>query len=327
MKILITDMLHESAEQELAVCKQYGIELDTTFCHNEDDLIEVGKLASGLLISYSQITRRVIESLPNLKVIVKYGIGVDTIDIQAATDCGVIVSNVPDYCLEEVASHALMLIMNGLKQTPYFDRTLHQGIWETQPKSKILYRPSEISLGLVSFGRIARTLGSYAKSIFKKIYFYDPYVEGLEIDGCIKVNTLEELFFKSKVISVHTPLQKETKFLIGSDFINHARGAILVNTSRADIIDPDSVLRGLDQGNLLFFGADTFWPEHPDFSSSSAKRFFDRSDVLITPHVAWCSVTAEHEVRWKAAENAAKVIVGKLPSSIINKEVLKMVGK
>ena len=327
MKILITDMLHESAEQELAICNKYGIELDTTFCHNEDEIIEVGKLASGLLVSYSKITRRVFESLPNLKVVVKYGIGVDTIDIQAATDHGVIVSNVPDYCLEEVASHALMLILNGLKQTPFFDRSMHQGVWDTQPKSKILYRPSEISLGLVSFGRIARTLASYAKSIFKEVYFYDPYVEEVEIDGCKKVNTLEELFTKSKIISVHTPLHKETKFLIGSDSIKFANGAILVNTSRADVIEPDSVLEGLAHGNLLFFGADTFWPENPDFSSSSTTRFFDRDDVLITPHVAWCSLTAERDVRWKAAENAAKVIVGKLPTSIINKKVLENLKK
>ena len=253
MKMLITDMLHESAQQELEICKQYGIELDTHYCHNEEELIERGKTASAFLISYSQITRRVIESLPNLKVVVKYGIGVDTIDIEAATEHNVIVSNVPDYCLEEVASHALMLILNGLKQTQFFDRKLHSGIWETQPKSKILYRPSEISLGLVSFGRISRTLAAYASNIFANVFFFDPYVEESMIDGCKKIDSLESLFSICKVISIHTPLNKETKYLINSEVIRHADGAILVNTSRADILNPDSILEGLKKEHILFF--------------------------------------------------------------------------
>ena len=323
MKVLITDKLHSSVEQELAVCEKYGFELDTTFCHNEDELIQYGQDADALLVSYSQITRKVLQSLPNLKIVVKYGIGVDNIDVKAATDNHVMVANVPDYCLEEVASHALMLIMNGLKQTPFFDRKMQEQEWVRQPNDKILYRPSEISIGLVSYGRIARTLAKYAKSIFKKVYFYDPFIRN-DLEGYAeKVETLEELFSCCTIISVHTPLMEETKHMIDWNLISRLKGAILVNTSRADVIDPEAVLKGLEKTNLEFFGADTFWPEPPDFSSEFSNQFLSRSDVLITPHCGWCSLTAEKDVRWKAAETSILGAMGKCPSSVLNKQVCK----
>jgi D-3-phosphoglycerate dehydrogenase len=323
MKVLITDKLHSSVEQELAVCKQYGFELETTFCHNEEELIKYGQDADAFLVSYSQITRKVLQALPKLKIVVKYGIGVDNIDVQAATDNNVMVANVPDYCLEEVASHALMLIMNGLKQTPFFDRKMQEHEWIRQPNDKILYRPSEISIGLVSFGRIAKTLATYATSIFKKVYFYDPFIE-YDLEGNVeKIETLEELFSLCTVISVHTPLMEETRRMIDWNLISRANKTILVNTSRADVIDPEAVIKGLENTNLVFFGADTFWPEPPDFSSEFTNRFLSRSDVLITPHCGWCSLTAEKDVRWKAAETAILGAMGKCPSSVLNKQVCK----
>lgn len=323
MKILITDMLHVSAEQERAVCRRYGCELDTTFCHTEDDLIRYGMDADALLVSYSRITRKVLESLPKLKIVVKYGIGVDNIDVQAASDCRVMVANVPDYCLEEVASHALMLIMNGLKQAQFFDRKFHEGVWVSKPNDKILYRPSEISLGLVSFGRIAKTLAKYAEPLFKEVYFFDPYVDQSYDCNVTKIETLEELFSCCTVISVHTPLTAGTRHIIDTSLISKLRGAILVNTSRADVVDPNGVVSGLDQGNLLFYGADTFWPEPPDFKSSIAKYFLQRTDVLITPHCAWCSLTSEKEVRRKATEIAIEGALGRCPASVINKYAIQ----
>ncbi len=321
MKVLITDMLHKSAEQELAVCKKYGFDLDTTFCHNEEELIKYGSDADAFLVSYFQINERVLDKLPNLKIVVKYGIGVDNIDVKAATAHKVMVANVPDYCLEEVSSHALMLLMNGLKQAPFFDRSLQNHIWVQSPTDKILYRPSEISIGLVSFGRISRTLAKYAKPLFKEVCYYDPFVEK-DSDGiAVKVDTLEELFSRCTVISVHTPLMEQTRHIINWDLISRLKGAVLVNTSRNDVIDPEAVKKGLDNKNILFFGADTFWPEPPDFDSDFTKDFLSRPNVLITPHCGWCSQTAEKDVRWKAAETAILGVLGKKPSSVLNKSV------
>lgn len=323
MKLLITDMLHTSIAQELAVCDKYGCELDTTFCHSEEDLIRNGKNADGFLVSYSQITRKVISSLPNLKVVVKYGIGVDNIDVQAATDYGVMVGNVPDYCLEEVASHALMLILTGLKQTPHFIKSIQNKFWDTTPGDKILYRPSEISLGLISFGRISRQLARYAKPLFKEICFYDPYVQKQPELGVIKVETLEEIFERCTVISVHTPLTKDTKYLINTNLVRKASKAILVNTSRGLVVDPDSIEFGLENGNLVFFGADTFWSEPPNFDSPFTQQFLARPNVLITPHCGWCSLASERDVRWKAAETAILAIKGELTNNILNKNQLR----
>lgn len=317
MKALITDMFHPTAAEEQKIFDACGLELDTTFCRTEDDIIRNGQDAIGLLVSYSKITRHIFESLPKLKIVVKYGIGVDTIDLRSAAEHGVIISNVPDYCLEEVASQAMMLIFNGLRQTPYFMKNLREKQWVTDLKEKIIYRPSEITLGLVSFGRIARTLAKYAQPIFKKVLFYDPYFPEEEFEGCKKVNNLKEIFSLSKVISVHTPLNDSTEGLVDESVISHAKELILVNTSRAAVIEPKSVENGLNNGSLLFFGADTFWPEPPDFSNPWAKEFLNRDDVLITPHCGWYSVSSEKEVRRKAAEAVAKVYLGEEPSSII----------
>ncbi|MEA5031699.1 MAG: C-terminal binding protein [Sphaerochaeta sp.] len=323
MKILITDMLHTSDEQERAVCKRYGCELDTTFCHNEEDLINCGKDADAFLVSYSKITRNVLESLPNLKIVVKYGIGVDNIDVQAASEHQVMVANVPDYCLEEVASHALMLIMNGLKQAPFFDRKFHESVWISKPNDKIIYRPSEISIGLVSYGRISKMLARYAQPLFKEVCFYDPYIRQYDDDISTKVQTLGELFERCTVISIHTPLTAGTKYIINAELISKLKGGILVNTSRADVVDPQAVVEGLNQRHILFYGADTFWPEPPDFDSDLAQYFLNRTDVLITPHCAWCSLTSEKDVRRKATEIAIEGAKGKCPPSVLNSHALK----
>lgn len=325
MKALVTDMRHASAAVEQRVFQEAGIELDTTFSETEDDLIRNGRGAIGFLVSYARVTRRVMESLPELKVIVKYGIGVDTIDLDAATELGKYVANVPDYCTEEVALHALTLALNGLRMVPTFSSSVRAGKWAVDPEEIITYRPSLVRLGLVGFGRIARKLHELSRPIFKETIFYDPFVDAsaLSTPGARRVESLEELFAESTVVSVHTPLTAQTAGLVNSRAVSQGKGVILVNTGRGGVISEEAVREGLAKGWLSFFGADVFFQEPPDFDDGRTRELLEDPRVLITPHVGWCSSVSAQEVRRKAAEEIVRVAQGGRPLNIVNRKILE----
>lgn len=325
MKALITDMRHASAKEEERVLTKAGIELDTTFCGGEEDLIRNGKGAVGFLVSYANITRRVMEALPELKVIVKYGIGVDTIDLKAATDLGKFVVNVPDYCTEEVAVHALSLILNGLRMVPKYSAQVREGVWTSDPEGVIIYRPSEVRFGLAGYGRIAQRLAFLARPLFKEILFYDPYVDSAKLDDfpLRKVCSLEELFGQCSAVSIHTPLTQLTKGTVGKLVISRGKGVVLVNTGRGGVVEEDAVREGLAKGWLSFFGADVYWQEPPLFQEERTRELLSDPRVCITPHVAWCSAESAREVRIRASEEVVRAARGELPINIVNKEVLK----
>jgi len=324
MKVLITDRRHSSIEEERKVLEPLGIEVVDRFCRDENDLIKNGKGAVGFLVSYASITERVMKALPDLKIIVKYGVGVDNIDLEAASRLGKYVANVPDYCLEEVALQALSLLLNGVRKTCFFAGEVKKGYWVEHPEKEVIYRLSSQNLGLVGFGRIARKLAHFARSIFNRIYFYDPYVDVDRlpengIEKCHRVYSLEDIFSSCRLISIHLPLTPETRGFIGKSYFNLANGAIIVNTSRADVLDKTALEEALDSQKVIFYGADVFWGEPPDFSDPANFNFVSRENVLITPHVGWYSEESEKEVRRKAAEEVARVVKGMKPLNWVNR--------
>ena len=325
MKVLITDMRHARATEEEKVFRDSGLKLDTTFSKNEDELIEHGKGAFGFLVSYANVTRRVMESLPELKVIVKYGIGVDTIDLQAATDLGKYVVNLPDYCTEEVALQALGFILNGIRMIPLFSDKVKSGQWQADPEPVIRYRLSQESLGFVGFGRIARLLASYMKGMVREVLFFDPYLPEGEA-GYERVRDLGLLFERSRIVSVHAPLTEASRGLVNKEVIARANDAILVNTSRGGLIDPEAVAWGLDTGKLSFFGSDVGWKEPLDFEDPTTRRLLADSRVQVTPHVGWCSAESARSARRLAAEEVLRVYRGGLPLNVVNREVLRKLG-
>lgn len=329
MKVLITDMRHAKATEEEKVFKGTGLELDTTFSANEEELIAHGKGAFGFLVSYANVTRRVMEALPELKVIVKYGIGVDTIDLNAATDLGKYVVNLPDYCTEEVALQAFGLILNGVRMIPFFAEKVKAGIWQGDPEPVIRYRLSQEAIGFVGFGRIARLLARYMEPMVGKIFFFDPYLPDSAVysERYIRVASLENLFEKSRIVSVHAPLTEATKGIIGHKAIARGKDVILVNTSRGGLVDPEAVAMGLDKGMIGFFGTDVAWKEPLDFNDPLTKRLLSDPRVQITPHVGWCSAESSRSARRLAAEEVLRTYRGGTPLNVVNKEVLAKLGK
>ncbi|MBP9015511.1 MAG: C-terminal binding protein [Candidatus Atribacteria bacterium] len=320
MKVLVTDRRHASLEEEKKVLEPLGVEVVDGLCQTEEDLINKGRGAVGFLVSYAQITERVMKALPDLSIIVKYGVGVDNIDLGAARRLGKYVANVPDYSTEEVALQALSLLLVGLRKACYFGGEVRSRNWIENPDTEVIYRLSSQNLGLVGFGRIARKLGFFMESLINKIYFYDPYIKELP-DKSSKyqsVESLPDVFSQAKLVSIHAPLNPTTRGMIDKNSLSQAKEVILVNTSRADIIDRLALEEALNSQKVIFYGADVFWGEPPNFQDPWVDRFIKRKDVLITPHVGWYSIESEKDLRRKAAEEVVRVIKGDKPLNLIN---------
>lgn len=319
MKVLITDMRHASIAEEQAVLEPAGITIDTTFSATEEELIKNGQGAIGFLVSYARVTRKVMEALPELKIIVKYGIGVDTIDVQTAKEFGKYVANVPDYCAEEVALHALSLATDGLRMTHFFAENVKRQHWLEDTSRFQLPRPSLLRLGVVGFGKLARQFAAYMEPLVGHIAYFDPYLPASVPDArtYTRIDSLAELFATCQLISLHTPLNNETRNLINDEVLSHANNLILINTSRGGVIEKHALVRALDAGKVKFFGADVYWEEPPDFNDPWNIEFLQRENVYITSHVASQSEVSEKELRRKAAEEVLRVVQGKQPLHIV----------
>ncbi len=314
-KVLVTDRRHQSLAEERAVLEPLGVQIIDHFCTTEEDLIEYGRGAVGFLVSYAKVTRRVMQALPELRIAVKYGVGYDNLDTVAAAELGIYTVNVPDYCVEEVALQALSLILSALRRIPSCTNELKRGRWISDPSSFPIHRLSSISLGLVGFGRIARKVAQYARPLVRGIRFFDPFVtDAGEAAPCA---SLEELVSTCGILSVHAPLTPQTQSMLGARLLSAARGLILVNTSRAAVVDRAALREALRDGMVGFYAADTYWEEPADMRDPVNVEILARDNVLITPHMGWYSVESENEVRRKAAMEIARVIRGELPLHVV----------
>jgi D-3-phosphoglycerate dehydrogenase / 2-oxoglutarate reductase len=315
-KVLVTDRRHASIENERAVLEPLGAEVVDKFSATEDELIENAKGAIGLLVSYAKVSRRVMEALPDLKIAVKYGVGYDNLDTKAAKELGVYTVNVPDYCVEEVALQAMAHVMNGLRWSHFFTSEVRSGVWTKDPAAVCsLHRASGMRAGFLGFGRIARCLSSYIAPMVKGISYYDPAIA--DAPGADRVGSVEELFASCDIVSLHAPLMPATSGIVGRKSLSSARSCILVNTSRGGLVDRPALIEALDAGRVAFFGSDVGWEEPLDMASAENMDLVARKNVAFTPHMGWCSIESEREVRVKAAMEIARVIKGERPLHVV----------
>ena len=317
-KVLITDSRHPSIENERAVLEPLGVELVNEFCSNEDELIKNGKGAIGMLVTFANVSRRVMEALPELKIIVRYGVGYDTLDPKAAAELGKYTVNVPDYCTEEVALHALALAMEGLRRVYYYSgKVKSQGWTKEDVGGAVLNRPSQMCAGIVGIGRIGRAFAAYIKPVFGKVKYYDPFVD--KVEGLERCNSLEELMASCDLVSVHTPLNESTRNLISKkQFDASKKGLMLVNTARAGMVNKSALVEALDSGQIGFFGADVWWEEPMDYNNRENVNLVVHPNVVVTPHVAWLSEKSSVDLRRLAAMEIARVIKGEKPLHVVS---------
>ncbi|MBO8137317.1 MAG: C-terminal binding protein [Desulfotomaculum sp.] len=319
-KVYVTDYEFANLKYEEEVINEVGAELVGVQCKTEDEIIEQCKDAVGLINQYSPITRKVMESLPNLKVVARYGVGVNTIDIPAATELGICVANVPDYCMDEVSDHAMALLLACARKVVLMNNEVKKGNWDFKVSVPI-NRLRGQNLGLISFGRIAQNLAKKAQAFGLNLLVFDPYVpESVAKQYDAKLVSLEELLKNSDYISVHAPLTAETEHLISEKELQMMKdSAFIINTGRGPVIDEKALIKALQQKWIAGAGLDVLEvePAAPD------NPLLKMDNVVISPHAAWYSEQAEVELRTKTARGVAEVLKGYFPRYLVNKDVME----
>jgi len=319
--VVVTDLGYATYEPEKQELAAIDAELVFADCKTAQDVAEACRTADAILNRYARIGPDAIAALEKCRVISRYGVGVDTVDLAAATRAGIPVANVTDYCMDEVSAHALALLLSCIRRTVSRDRQVRQGMWEIAGKEPV-HRIEGKVLGLIAFGRIARALHRKVAGFgLSKVLAYDPYVppEDIERAGA-KPASFDEVLTRSDYISVHPPLTEETHHMVGADeFAKMKPTAIFVNTSRGPVVDPDALYDALKHDRIMSAGIDVHEPE----PLGKGSRFFDLPNVVLTDHAAWYSEESENQLKRSAAQNVALVLSGKPPRFCVNPEVLK----
>ena len=315
-QVVITDCDHGSIEEEKEELGRVRAELILAQVQKEEDLIRACKEADGLLNQYALLTRKVLESLPKCKVISRYGVGVDSVDLRAATDLGIIVANVPDYCMDEVASQTVAMILTLSRKTAFFDRKVKSGEWDFHLGIPI-YRIKGKTLGLVGCGKIGLEVARRISAFGVKVMTFDPYLE--KAPEGIELKDFDTVLKKSDFISIHCPLNDSTRHLIGEkEFKKMEKKPLLINTSRGPIVDERALIQALGEGLLSGAGLDVLEKEPPDSQSPLLKM----ENVVLSPHVGFYSVESISELKRRTAKNVSEVLMGKRPGSVVNHQVI-----
>lgn len=284
-----------------------------------DGILAVARDADALMVTYARITGDMIRELNNCKVIGRFGIGVDNIDIDVATEAGIVVTYVPDYCFDEVSDHAMALLLDLARKVSFSDRLVQGGRWEMSAVAP-LHRVRGRVLGLVGYGNIPRLLAPKAQAFGLKVIAFDPYVDKkLAADAGVDLVDLDRLLAEADFLSVHAPHTPATTNLIGADaFAKMKKTALLINTARGPLVDTDALAAALDAGEIGGAALDVV-PVEPLPKDSP---LLNRDNVVITPHTAFYSVDALLDLQTKAARDVATVLAGGRPVYPINPAVL-----
>ena len=315
MKVVLTDQVFPTIDTERKILGEIGAELVVLDDPSPESIRTNARDADALLNTYSPIDRETIEQFEKVKIIARYGIGVDNVDLEAARERGVVVTNVPDYCVDEVADHTLTLLLAVARKVVIGNAHVMGGGWGIDPVRPI-HRLRGQTLGLVGFGNIARAVASRARALGLEVLTFDPYVKDdvLEAQGAVRAGSMDEVLSAADIVSVHVPLLPETSGLIGAEAIKKMRpGAIMLNTSRGPIVDVDAVVAALREGRLGGVGLDVFPSEPPD-----AATFRGIGNLVVTPHSAFYSDEAITESQTKAANNIVAVLRGEQPKYRVN---------
>jgi len=312
-KVAFTDYYYPDLSAEREVFSGTGIEIAdyNGKCKTEEDTIKFVKDADAIVTQFTPITANVINNLERCKIIVRYAIGLDIIDIEAASNKGIMVANVPDYCVEEVANQAMALMLGVLRKLTVMDREVRQGNWSYK-KAEPLYRLSEMNLGIIAFGKIAQEFVKRARGFnFKNIYVHDPYFKPDQSFSDIEFVSLEELLKESDVVSIHAPATEKTKNMINKDTLSLMKdGSFLINTSRGALINEEDLAVALKIGKLAGAGLDVLKKEDITLDNP----LLEIENVIITPHMGWYSVNSIAELQKKVAQQVREALLESKPT-------------
>jgi Phosphoglycerate dehydrogenase and related dehydrogenases len=318
--VAVTDSVFPNLEPAKQALSELHAEVKLADAPTPEAILAVAREADGLLVTYAKVPAQIIEQLARCKIIARFGIGVDNVDIDAATRAGIIVTNVPEYCEDEVSDHAMALLLTLIRKIPFANKRAHAGKWEMTAVIPI-HRLRGRVLGLVGFGKIPKLVATKAQAFGLQVQTYDPYLTAeTTAKFNVKLVTLPELLSTSDYISVHTPLTPETNRMFNADaFRQMKRGALLVNTARGPLVDVEALVDALEAGQLAGAALDVLPQEPP----APGLRLLGRDDVILTPHTGFYSEESMVDLQTKAAQQVALVLSGKEPRYPINLKQLQ----
>lgn len=295
-------------EIERAIIETAGGELLVQRAESEGERIELLKGAHAVLVGGAPINRRVIQSLPNLQLIIRYGVGLDTLDIAAATEHGIVVAHYPDFCQPEVANHAIALLLAVSRKIVLHDRAVRAGTYRSVPLGPSAPLHGQ-TCGVLALGNIGRHFAVRAKALGMHVLAYDPYLDDavFEEHGVERAATLEELLTRSDHISAHPPLTDETRHMMGAEqFAMMKPSAIFVNTSRGPVQDQEALIAALQAGEIGGAGLDVLDPE----PLASDSPLVEMDNVVLTPHTAFYSDFSNTHIKERVGNTVVAVMNG-----------------
>ena len=318
--VLVTDHPWASVAAEREVLARVGAEM--RFADTGDaELATLSRDADAILTCFAEVGPEIVEAAERLRVIGRYGIGVDNIAVDAATEHGILVTNVPVYCRDEVTDHVLAMILAFARQLATFDRAIRSGDWSLGQLAHPIRRLRGLTLGIVGLGQIGLALARKAQALGLKVVAHDANRSSVPEDVDVELVSLHELARRADFVSLHVPLDDGTRHLVDEAFLHEMKEtAFLVNTARGGVVDQEALVAALREGRIAGAALDVFTPER----ISADDPLLALPNVIATPHVAYYSEESLVDLGRLAAENVAAVLAGERPAAVVNPEVLTL---
>lgn len=320
LQVLVTDYAWADVEEERAILKAAGASLVVAETGEEQELIRLAVAVDGILTCWKPVTAGVLNAAVHCRSVGRYGIGLDNIDVACATELGMVVTNVPAYCVDEVSDHAMALILACSRKVAFYDRMAKSGLYDLGSGTP-LYRLAGKTLGIFGFGKIGRVLSRKASAFGMRILAHDPLLTPDQARQAeAPVVSFPDLLSQSDFVSIHAPLTEATRGLFSRETFRMMKPtAFLINTARGGIVDTRDLVEAIDNGLLAGAGLDVFPVEPPPPGEPALKH----PRIVVTPHAAFNSVESLIDLRRIAAGQMAQILNGVQPESIVNPQVLR----
>jgi D-3-phosphoglycerate dehydrogenase len=320
LKVAVADSVFPNLDPATAVVSRIGATLQLAAEPTPAAIMAIAKDADAILVTYAKITAEMIQQLTKCRIISRFGIGVDNVDIPEATKKNIVVTKVPDYCIDEVSDHTMALLLAVVRKIPLINAQVHAGTWR-MPNVVPIHRLRGSTIGLMGFGRIPQLVVPKAQSFGMKVIAYDPFVPK-DVFTKLGVESVDfpTLLETSDYVSIHSPLVPETRGIFNADaFRQMKKTAYVVNTARGPIIDEAALAAALDAGEIAGAALDVMSQEPP----GASHPLYGRPNVIITPHTSFYSEESLVELQTKAAEEVVAVLSGKAPRNPVNPEAVE----
>jgi D-3-phosphoglycerate dehydrogenase len=319
--VLVTDYAWPSLDIEREILAAVDAELLVAETGDAEELVALAPRANAILTNWKPVPPASLDAAAACVVVSRFGVGLDNIPVDRATELGILVTNVPDFCLEEVSDHTMALLLACARRVATFARSTQDGEWNLE-LARGLPRLRGQTLGLVGLGGIARTLVPKARGFGLDVIAYTPRLGKDELPAGVQAaRSLAELLAASDYVSLHAPSTGETRGLIGESELRAMKSsAYLINTSRGALVDEAALVRAINERWIAGAALDVLAEEPPP----RGHPLLQLGEVIVTPHVAFYSEPAIAELETKAARNVADVLSGRVPRSVVNPEVLDL---